>query len=85
MYGIWSESKSENIWRTYYKVYKGVRCVMAKRRGNMICTSECSGCVHSDISKENVNKQFHCDAKNKDYFYGQYVPCDYKELRKDGT
>ena len=57
---------------------------MAKN-GNMICTSECVNCIHSDINNENVQLKFHCDAKEKDYIYGQYVPCDFKEIRKDGS
>lgn len=58
---------------------------MAKKRRSMICTSECVNCIHSNISSEIVKNKFHCNAKNKDYFYGQYVPCDFKELKKDGA
>jgi len=58
---------------------------MAKKRNDMICTNECVNCIHSDIDSENIKLKFHCDAKEKDYIYGQYVPCDFKELRKDGT
>ena len=58
---------------------------MAKRKGNMICTSECEECIYSDLNEENINTKFHCSAKNKDYIYGQYVPCDLKEKRKDGA
>lgn len=58
---------------------------MAKRKGNMICTSECADCVHSDIDKENIEIKFHCDAKSKDFIFGQYIPCNLKEQRKDGT
>lgn len=53
--------------------------------GNIICTSECAYCIHSDINIEDIKPKFHCDAKNKDYIYGQYIPCDFKEIRKDGT
>ena len=58
---------------------------MARKNNGMICTSECVKCVHSDIQENNINLKFHCSAKNKDYIYGQYVPCELKELRKDGT
>lgn len=58
---------------------------MAKRKGNMICTSKCADCVHSDIDKENIKIKFHCDAKDKDYSYGQYVFCELMECRKDGS
>ena len=59
--------------------------IMAKKKGHIICTSECEFCIHSDLSKENINTKFHCDAKNKDYIYGQYVPCDFKELKNGAT
>ena len=57
---------------------------MAKH-GNVICTNECKQCIHSDIDSGNIKLKFHCDAKDKDYIYGQYIPCDYKETRKDGS
>lgn len=57
---------------------------MAKKSKDMICTSECAECIHSDLDINKITPKFHCDAKNKDYIYGQYVPCEFKELRKDG-
>lgn len=57
---------------------------MSKKNNKTICTSRCVDCVHSDLDSNNISARFHCDAKNKDYVYGQYVPCDFKELRKDG-
>ena len=58
---------------------------MARKSGSMICTSECVKCIHSDLNEDIIFPKFHCFAKNKDYIYGQYVPCDFKELRKDGA
>ena len=52
---------------------------MARKSGSMICTSECSECVHSNLDVKNITLKFHCNAKDKDYFYGQYIPCDLKE------
>ena len=57
---------------------------MARKSGSMICTSECSECVHSNLDVKNITLKFHCNAKDKDYIYGQYVLCEFKELRKDG-
>lgn len=58
---------------------------MAKKSKDMICTSECVDCIHSDLDPQKVKLKFHCKAKSKDYIYGQYVPCDFKEQRKDDT
>lgn len=56
---------------------------MAKKHGGIICTNECAECVHSDLDKNNIKMDFYCDARAKHYIYGQYVPCEMKELRKD--
>ena len=57
---------------------------MARKSGSMICTSECAECIHSNLDVKNIALKFHCNAKDRDYIYGQYVPCEFKELRKDG-
>ena len=54
-----------------------------QKKNNMICTTECEKCIHSDISTEKMSVRFHCNAKDKDYIYGQYIPCNQKESRKD--
>ena len=56
---------------------------MAKH--NMICTEICEDCIHSDIDKTDILLKFHCSAKNKDYYFGQYVPCTFMEKRKRGA
>lgn len=49
----------------------------------MINTSECEECIHSMLNDEDKAKIYiYCIMKNKKYFYGQCVPCEYKELRK---
>lgn len=51
-------------------------------RKNIICTSQCTDCIYSDIeSIDKIKLKFHCRKKNKMYMYGQYVPCDFKEAR----
>lgn len=52
---------------------------MAKKRGNMICTTECVNCIHSDLNCEKITAKFYCSAKDKHYYYGQYVSCGSKE------
>lgn len=58
---------------------------MAKKGNDMICTNECVECIYSDLDANNIALKFHCNAKNKDYIYGQYVPCEFKELRSNET
>lgn len=51
---------------------------------NMIITSECEQCIHSAINEEDKAKvTIYCKVKDKTYFWGQCIPCDYKEsIRK---
>lgn len=43
-----------------------------------IITSECIKCPHGTLNNSDKAKvTIHCDYKNKDYYYGQYVTCDY--------
>lgn len=58
---------------------------MARKGKDMINTKECIDCIHSDLDKQKVKLKFHCDAKSKDFIFGQYIPCNLKEQRKDGT
>lgn len=47
---------------------------------NMINTSECEFCTHSLLNEENKAKiMVYCRVKDKNYIYGQCIPCDYKE------
>ena len=41
----------------------------------MIITTECLKCRHS-TNCENNNQKIHCSIKNKDYFFGQRIPCE---------
>lgn len=52
---------------------------MTRKGKDTICTSECVECIYSNLNEENTNHKFHCSAKDKDYCYGQYIPCDLKE------
>lgn len=49
----------------------------------MIITSECEKCIHSSIVDNNKSKiKIHCGIKNKTYYYGQCIPCEFKEVKK---
>lgn len=48
-----------------------------------IVTSECVNCPHGTVDYSNKARvKVHCEYKNKDYYYGQYVPCDYSGRKK---
>ena len=50
----------------------------------MILTSECEQCMNSVIDDEDKAKvTIYCKTKNKTYYYGQCIPCDDKEIRKE--
>ncbi|MFG6322642.1 MAG: hypothetical protein K1W41_14525 [Lachnospiraceae bacterium] len=50
---------------------------------DMILTSECEQCIHSVINEENKARvKVYCSVKDKTYFWGQCIPCDYKEIKK---
>lgn len=52
---------------------------------NMILTSECEQCIHSIISEENKAKvKVYCSSKDKTYYWGQCIPCDYREVKQKG-
>lgn len=45
----------------------------------MIITSECEQCRHGIINDENRARiKVICTFKNKEYYYGQCIPCDNK-------
>ena len=48
----------------------------------MIITSECLECEYGSVC-ENNNQKVHCSYKNKDYFFGQRIPCEDKN-KKNG-
>lgn len=51
---------------------------------DMIITSECEYCIHSVINEEDKARvKIYCKMKNKTYYYGQCIPCDYKEIKKE--
>lgn len=50
---------------------------------NMIITSECEKCIHSVIDGTDKSKiKVYCDIKDKTYYFGQCIPCEYVELKK---
>lgn len=51
---------------------------------DMILTSECEQCIHSTINEEDKARvKVYCSVKNKTYYWGQCIPCEYKENRKE--
>ncbi len=51
---------------------------------DMILTSECEQCPQSIINDENKSKiTIYCKVKKRIYYWGQYVPCNYKEKKKE--
>ena len=50
---------------------------------DMIITSECEKCSQSIINDEDKAKvTIYCRARDKTYYWGQCIPCDYKERRE---
>lgn len=50
---------------------------------NMIITSECEKCIHSSIDEKDKAKiKIYCNIKNKTYYWGQCIPCDFIEIKK---
>ncbi|KAI4438896.1 hypothetical protein C824_001376 [Schaedlerella arabinosiphila] len=49
----------------------------------MIITSECEKCVYSKIYEESKSKvKIYCKIKDKHYYYGQCIPCEYRTLKE---
>lgn len=49
---------------------------------NMIITSECEQCIHSTINEiDKAHVKVYCNLKNKTYYWGQCIPCEYKETK----
>lgn len=44
----------------------------------MIITSECLACEYGSVCQNN-NHKVHCSNKDKDYFFGQRIPCEDKK------
>lgn len=48
----------------------------------MIITSECENCTYSIINDMDRSKvKVYCKIKDKTYYYGQCIPCEYKEIK----
>ena len=51
---------------------------------DMIVTSECEKCIHSVLDESDTSKvKIYCKVKDKVYYWGQCIPCDYKEFKKN--
>lgn len=52
---------------------------------NMILTSECEKCIYGIIDETNKARiKVKCMKKNKEYYFGQCVPCENRKKRKSG-
>ena len=50
-----------------------------QKSAKTIITTECIKCKHGTLDNSDKSKlKIHCSYKNKDYYYGQCVPCDFK-------
>lgn len=50
---------------------------------DMILTSECEQCIHSIINEEDKARiKVYCKVKDKTYYWGQYIPCENKDIKK---
>lgn len=50
---------------------------------NTINTSECSKCQFCTLDETDKKRiVVHCSARDKDYMYGQRIPCD--DMKKKG-
>lgn len=51
---------------------------------DMIITSECERCINAVINEEDKARvKVYCKVKDKTYYWGQCIPCDYKEVEKN--
>ena len=49
----------------------------------IITTSKCESCVYGEIiEKSKADIKVYCNARNKDYQYGQRIPCDDRKVKK---
>ncbi len=52
----------------------------------MILTSECEGCEYGTVDDSNKARiKVRCGFRNKEYHYGQCVPCDSKKKRRESA
>ena len=44
---------------------------------NLICTSECIKCIYGTLDSSDKSKaKIICSVKQREYYYGQKVPCE---------
>ena len=50
----------------------------------VIITSQCEHCRYGSIDDSNKARiKVYCSFKEKEYYYGQCIPCDYYEKRRE--
>lgn len=51
----------------------------------MIITSQCETCTHGTLDETNKARiKVYCEVKDKTYCYGQCIPCDHYNRKKEG-
>lgn len=50
----------------------------------IICGKECEDCVNAQFFENKKIIKVFCEAKNKEYYYGQRVPCESYEKYEKG-
>lgn len=54
------------------------------KNDRIIAGEKCEHCFYGTPWDDGMTAKIYCEARNKDYVYGQFVPCnDYKEYKKE--
>jgi hypothetical protein len=50
----------------------------------IIAAEDCESCIHSTINdNDKARVTIYCKVKDKSYIWGQCIPCDYKEKKRN--
>ena len=49
---------------------------------SMIITAECEQCVYGELFKVGKIEKVRCLYKEKEYYYGQCIPCEHKQKKR---
>jgi len=48
----------------------------------IICGKDCEKCKFYTLNEnDGVKIKIHCEVKNKNFYWGQRIPCEYKEKK----
>lgn len=52
------------------------------KKDRITAGKECEHCLYGTLWDDGRDAKVYCEARDKDYVYGQFVPCnDYKEYK----